>query len=95
MTLASLVGLLLSRRMGLRSRLIAAAETKSLGLGDVRAVLLGVAKVSLLFEAVTAVLLTGRFWWATTSRSGARSTSGSSTPSRRSTTPASRCTPTA
>lgn len=61
MTLASLVGLLLSRRMGLRSRLTAAAETKSLGLGDVRSVLVGVAKVSLLFEATTAVLLTGRF----------------------------------
>lgn len=61
MTLASLVGLLLSRKMGLRSRLTAAAETKSLGLGDVRAVLVGVAKVSFLFESATAVLLTGRF----------------------------------
>jgi trk system potassium uptake protein TrkH len=61
MTLASLVGLLLSRRMGLRTRLTAAAETKSLGIGDVRAVLVGVAKVSLLFESVTAVLLTARF----------------------------------
>lgn len=63
MTLASLVGLLLSRKMGLRSRLTAAAETKSLGIGDVRAVLIGVAKVSLLFESATAVLLTGRFLW--------------------------------
>jgi potassium uptake TrkH family protein len=61
MTLASLVGLLLSRRMGLRTRLTAAAETKSLGIGDVRAVLVGVAKVSLLFEALTALLLTARF----------------------------------
>jgi potassium uptake TrkH family protein len=61
MTLASLVGLLLSRRMGLRTRLTAAAETKSIGMGDVRAVLVGVAKVSLLFEAVTAALLAGRF----------------------------------
>jgi potassium uptake TrkH family protein len=61
MTLASLVGLLLSRRMGLRTRLTAAAETKSLGIGDVRAVLVGVAKVSLLFETVTAALLTARF----------------------------------
>jgi potassium uptake TrkH family protein len=61
MTLASLVGLLLSRRMGLRTRLAAAAETKSLGIGDVRAVLVGVAKVSLLFETVTAALLTARF----------------------------------
>jgi Trk-type K+ transport system membrane component len=55
------VGLLLSRKMGLRSRLNAAAETKSLGIGDVRTVLVGVAKVSILFELVTAVLLTGRF----------------------------------
>ncbi len=61
MTLASLVGLLLSRRMGLRTRLTAAAETKSIGMGDVRTVLVGVAKVSLLFETATAVLLTGRF----------------------------------
>jgi len=61
MTLASLLGLLVSRRMGLRTRLTAAAETKSIGIGDVRAVLLGVAKVSLLFESVTAVALTLRF----------------------------------
>ncbi|MGN6576444.1 MAG: TrkH family potassium uptake protein [Nocardioides sp.] len=61
MTLASLVALLLSRRMGLRSRMTAAAETKSLGLGDVRSILVGVARVSLLFEAATAALLTARF----------------------------------
>ena len=61
MTLASLVGLLLSRRMGLRSRMTAAAETKSLGLGDVRSILVGVARVSLIFEALTALLLTARF----------------------------------
>ncbi len=61
MTLASLVGLLISRRLGLRSRLIAAAETKHVGLGDVSRVVVGVIKVSLLFEALTAVLLTARF----------------------------------
>jgi len=61
MTLASLVGLLISRRLGLRSRLIAAAETKHVGLGDVGRVIRGVIKVSLLFEAVTAVMLTARF----------------------------------
>lgn len=61
MTAASLLGLLVSRRMGLRSRLTAAAETKSLGIGDVRQVLFGVLRVSLLFEAVTAVLLALRF----------------------------------
>lgn len=62
MTLASLLGLLVSRRLGLRSRLTAAAETKSLGLGDVRSVLLGVARTTLVVEAVVAVLLTLRFW---------------------------------
>ncbi|MEO7589377.1 MAG: potassium transporter TrkG [Arachnia sp.] len=61
MALASLVGLLMFRRMGLRTRLTAAHETKSTGLGDVRSLLIGVGKVSLLIEAVVAVLLTGRF----------------------------------
>ena len=61
MTMASLLGLLVSRRLGLRSRLLAAAETKSVGIGDVRSVLLGVARVSLVFESVTAALLTARF----------------------------------
>lgn len=61
MTLASLLGLLISRRLGLRSRMVAAAETKSIGLGDVRAVLLGVARTSLVVEGVTALVLTVRF----------------------------------
>jgi potassium uptake TrkH family protein len=61
MTMASLLGLLVSRRMGLRSRLTAAAETKSLGIGDVRTVLVGVLKVTVLFESVTAVILAVRF----------------------------------
>jgi potassium uptake TrkH family protein len=61
MTVASLVGLLLSRRMGLRTRLTAAAETKSVGLGDIRRIITGVATVSLVFETATAALLTGRF----------------------------------
>jgi potassium uptake TrkH family protein len=61
MTLASLLGLLVSRRLGLRTKLTAAAETKAIGLGDVRTILVGVMKVTLVFELVTAVLLTGRF----------------------------------
>jgi len=60
MTFASVLGLLVSRRMGLRTRLTAAAETKAMGLGDMRRVVRGVIKVSLLFEVVTAVLLTAR-----------------------------------
>ncbi len=60
MTLASLLGLLVSRRIGLRMQISAQRETKSLGLGDVRAVVAGVIKLSLAFELVTAIILTGR-----------------------------------
>ncbi len=60
MTLASLLALLVARRLGLRTRLTAQAETKSLGLGDVRRVLLGVAAFSLTFEAIAALILTLR-----------------------------------
>ena len=63
MTLASLLGLLVFRRLGLRSRLTAAAETKATGLGDVRTVVKGVVVISLVFEAVTALLLTLRLAW--------------------------------
>ncbi|WDV32405.1 TrkH family potassium uptake protein [Streptomyces sp. AD16] len=61
MTFASLLVLLVSHRIGLKARLTAAAETKTLGLGDVRSVVTGVVKVSLLLEAVTALALTLRF----------------------------------
>lgn len=61
MTFASLLGLLISRRMGLRTRLTAAAETKAVGLGDVRTVIVGVVKVSLVFEALTGICLSLRF----------------------------------
>lgn len=63
MTLASLLGLLVARRMGLRTRMTAAAETKAVGLGDVGSVIKGVVAFSLLFEIVTAIALTLRFWW--------------------------------
>lgn len=61
MTLASLLGLLIARRLGLQTRITAAAETKSLGLGEVRSILIGVARVTVLFEAVVALILTVRF----------------------------------
>ena len=61
MALATLLSVLLSRRIGVRMRVNMAAETKSLGLGDVRRVLLGVAQTSLLFEAVGSVILAARF----------------------------------
>ena len=62
MTLASLLALLVSRRIGLKSRLVAQSETKSLGLGDVKRVLVGVLIFSLLFETVTAVMIGSRLY---------------------------------
>lgn len=61
MSLATLLGLLASDRFGLRNRLNAAAEVKSLGLSDARTVLLAVARTSLLFEAAGAAVLAARF----------------------------------
>lgn len=61
MALATLLGLFVSRKVGLRSRLNTAAEIKALGISDVRRVLVGVARTSLLFEAAGAVVLTLRF----------------------------------
>ncbi|AXB41429.1 TrkH family potassium uptake protein [Amycolatopsis albispora] len=61
MTLASLLGLLVARRMGLRMQLTAQAETKALGLGEVRGVVLRVVAVSVAVELVTAIVLTARF----------------------------------
>jgi trk system potassium uptake protein TrkH len=62
MALATLLGLLVSRKVGLRNKLNAQAEAKTLGLNDIRKVLLGVARTSLLFEAAGTLVLTGRFW---------------------------------
>lgn len=61
MTLASLLALFVTRRMGLRSRLTAAAEN-SVGIGDVKRVLLEVLEITLAIEAVIAVSLTLRWW---------------------------------
>lgn len=59
MTMGSLLGLLVSRRMGLRSRLSVSAETGSIG--DVRLVVRGVVKVTVAVEAAGAILLGLRF----------------------------------
>lgn len=61
MTLATLLALALSQRIGLASRLTAAAETKAVGIGDVRALLGRILRVALLVEAAVAVVLTLRF----------------------------------
>lgn len=62
-TLGSLAGLLVSRRIGLRGRRIAQLESGGLDLGDVRRVLTGVLTVALSFQAVVAVALFVLFRW--------------------------------
>ena len=64
MTLATLLALLVRKNIGLRGQLVAQTETHTLNLGDVRAVLVRVAKIMLTFEAATALFLTARFWIA-------------------------------
>lgn len=61
MTFASVVGLVVVRRLSLRSKLTAAAETKSLALDDVRSLVMSVVKISLGVELAVAVILTARF----------------------------------
>lgn len=62
MTLTSLVVLIVGRRLRLRQRLVAAAETGTIRLGEIRNLLLGVAKFSFITEAVVGTALTLRFW---------------------------------
>lgn len=62
MTLSSLLVVVLARRLGLRRRIVAAAEARTLDVGDVRRLLIGVARYSFSVEAVVAILLFLRFW---------------------------------
>jgi len=54
---ASLVGLAVSRRLGLRSKLMTQEESRTLDLADVRRVVLGVALVSAAAELLTALAI--------------------------------------
>ena len=59
--LSSLLVAVLARRLGLRQRLIAVAETGALDMSDVRRLLLAVAKLTIVVELVVAALLAVRF----------------------------------
>ena len=62
MTSAVLVGLLVSKRLGLRTKLMTRMEiSQALSLGDVRAVLLRTAAVSFTVQAAIAIILSIRF----------------------------------
>jgi trk system potassium uptake protein len=61
MIFASLIGLLLARKLSVRSRLNTAAEAKSIGYDDVRGLVRGIVAISFLIEAAVFVLLFPRF----------------------------------
>jgi potassium uptake TrkH family protein len=63
MTLASLIGLAVARRLSLGSKLSTAAETQGVGLADIRRFITGAIVVSLTVEAIGAVVLA--VWFAT------------------------------
>ncbi|RST50387.1 TrkH family potassium uptake protein [Variovorax sp. MHTC-1] len=61
MTSATLLGLLVNRQLRLRSRLLLQAETRSLGLGDVKSIAKLVLLVTVVVELVIALVLSARF----------------------------------
>ncbi|MGO1315922.1 MAG: TrkH family potassium uptake protein [Cellulomonadaceae bacterium] len=61
MTLASILGLAVSRRLGLTQRLIAASETRATRLGEVGSLVRVVVITSLSLEAIIAIALIPRF----------------------------------
>ncbi len=61
MSAATLLALLVARRLGVRTRLLATAEGRSLDLANVRGVLLRVALIQLAFEAAIAIPLAVRW----------------------------------
>ncbi|WP_433065631.1 TrkH family potassium uptake protein [Dactylosporangium sp. CS-033363] len=61
MTFATVLGLMVSRRLALQTRLVAQAETRAINLGEVRNLLLRVLAMMAGFELLIAVVLTVRF----------------------------------
>lgn len=62
MTAASLLGLLLARRMPLRLQVSTQEERTGTDLGDLRRLLIGIARTSVIFETVVTAFLTVRLW---------------------------------
>jgi potassium uptake TrkH family protein len=62
LTGATLVILVVSRQLGLRTRLLVQAETAEFGVGDVRRLLLRIAATAAVCEVVMTAMLAGRFW---------------------------------
>lgn len=64
MTAATLLALVVARRLGVRTRMLATTEGRSLDLANVKGVLVRVALIQLGFEVAVAVPITLRWWLA-------------------------------
>jgi trk system potassium uptake protein TrkH len=64
MTAATLLAVVVQRRLGLSNRMVAQLETKSYGLGDIRRLVARIGLTLLICETVLGLMLTVRFWWA-------------------------------
>jgi potassium uptake TrkH family protein len=62
MLVASLIGLALLRRVSLRGRMLAGAENRAVTTGDAARLASGIVLVSVIIEAIVAVILTLQFW---------------------------------
>ncbi len=62
MTIGSVLAIVASNRVGLRQRMLAQAEIGAVDMGDLRRLILAIAKITLVVEATLAVVLSLRFW---------------------------------
>jgi potassium uptake TrkH family protein len=62
MTIGSVLAIIASHRVGLRQRMLAQAEIGAVDMGDLRRLILAIAKITLAVEATVAVILSIRFW---------------------------------
>jgi potassium uptake TrkH family protein len=62
MTIGSVLAIVASHRVGLRQRMLAQAEIGAVDMGDLRRLILAIAKITLAVEAALATVLFLRFW---------------------------------
>ncbi len=62
MTIGSVLAIVASSRVGLRQRMLAQAEIGAVDMGDLRRLILAIAKITLAAEATLATILFVRFW---------------------------------
>ena len=64
MTIGSVLAIIASHRVGLRQRMLAQAEIGAVDMGDLRRLILAIAKITIAVESVLALVLFVRFWQA-------------------------------